>query len=274
MLRITDPLEMGRWAASVRSEGRRIGFVPTMGFLHRGHTSLMALARPKVDLLVVSIYVNPLQFGANEDLDSYPRDLEADEEACRTASVDCVFAPADLYPPGFRTAVTVAQTTEVLCGAKRPGHFAGVTTVCARLFNLTRCDLAVFGEKDFQQLCVIRRMVRDLALPVEVAGGPLIRDEDGLALSSRNTYLSPANRERALSLHRALFAMQQAYREGEKRVQTLLGLGRTHLEVDAIDYLEIRSADDLAEMALVDRPARAFVAARVGPTRLIDNVPL
>jgi pantoate--beta-alanine ligase len=262
---------MTAWSAA---QSGKVGFVPTMGFLHRGHVSLMELLRPAVDHLVVSIYVNPLQFGENEDLDAYPRDLERDLELCRAAGVDAVFTPADLYPDGFRTSVSVHGLTDGLCGAARPTHFEGVTTVVARLFGVVRCQVAAFGEKDYQQLQVIRRMVEDLALPVEVVGGPLIRDEDGLALSSRNTYLSPAERARGLSLSRALFAMQAAVAAGERDVATLTAAARAGLAVDRVDYLEVVDASDLSPLTVVDRPARALVAGHVGRTRLIDNLAL
>lgn len=264
--------QMTAWAEAARARGERIGFVPTMGFLHSGHVSLMARLRPRVDRLVVSIYVNPLQFGPNEDLDTYPRDPDGDAAKCAAAGVDLLFMPPDLYPEGFSTAVTVDRLTDGLCGGSRPGHFDGVTTVVARLLNLTRCHEACFGEKDFQQLAVIRRMVIDLAMPVEIVPGPLIRDEDGLALSSRNKYLSTVDRERGLSLHRALFAMQDAWEQGERSGETLLGVAHALLTVDGLDYLELVDAQTLQPVKIVTRPARALVAARLGRTRLIDNV--
>jgi pantoate--beta-alanine ligase len=258
-----------------RARGLRIGFVPTMGFLHRGHVSLMQQLRPRCDRLVVSIYVNPLQFGPNEDLDRYPRDPEGDSAKCREAGVDALFMPADIYPSGFATSVHVHGLTDGLCGAKRPGHFEGVVTVCARLFGLTRCHEAIFGEKDWQQLQVVRRMATDLALPVLVSSGELVRDEDGLALSSRNKYLSHEDRARALTLSRALRAMEFAARHGERDVRTLVARGTSLLDVDRLDYLEVCDAESLAPLDLLgDRPARALVAAYVGKTRLIDNMAL
>ena len=251
-----------------RSEGLRVGFVPTMGFLHDGHLSLMRVALQQCDRLVVSIYVNPLQFGPNEDLDSYPRDAEGDAAKCAAQQVDLLFLPEDLYAEGHATSVSVSGLTERLCGASRPGHFEGVTTVVARLFGLVQPHVAVFGEKDYQQLAVIRRMTRDLSLNVDVVGAPLIRDHDGLALSSRNAYLSSEERERALSLHRALRAMAES---GERNVSRLLEIGRAELNVDSLDYLEVLDAEGLEDLEVVDRPARAFVAARIGRTRLIDN---
>jgi len=254
-----------------RATGERIGFVPTMGFLHAGHRSLMALARPQCDHLVVSIYVNPLQFGPGEDLDTYPRDPEGDAAACIAEGVDTLFMPADLYDGDHRTTVSVSELTDGLCGARRPGHFDGVTTVVARLFGLIQPHVAVFGEKDYQQLAVIRRMERDLQLGVDVVGGPLIRDPDGLALSSRNAYLSPENRQRGLSLHRALFAMAES---PARSVAERIALGMGILEADAVDYLEIVDPESLKPLEHVDRSARALVAARIGGTRLIDNIAL
>lgn len=269
-----SPREMTLWSDGVRHRGQRIGLVPTMGFLHEGHRSLMRQLRPQVDQLVVSIFVNPLQFGPTEDLDRYPRDLEGDLAACRAEGVDAVFTPDELYPDGFSTSVQVHGLTSGLCGARRPGHFEGVTTVVARLFGLTRCDTAIFGEKDYQQLVVIRRMTLDLGLPVEIVGGPLVRDPDGLAMSSRNRYLDAVQRARGLSLHRALFAMRDAAEAGRTSAPELLALGRGLLTVERLDYLEVVDAVDLTPIKRVDRPARAAVAAFVGQTRLIDNVGL
>jgi pantoate--beta-alanine ligase len=205
---ITDPIELQQEALARRARGERIGFVPTMGYLHAGHTSLMDLARPRCDWLVVSIYVNPLQFGPDEDLDRYPRDPQGDAAKCAAAGTDVLFMPTSLYPVDHGTRVLVTGLTEGLCGSSRPGHFDGVTTVVSRLFGLVQPSLAVFGEKDFQQLAVLRRMTRDLALPIEVVGGPLVRDADGLALSSRNRYLSTTDRARGRTLHQALFAIR------------------------------------------------------------------
>lgn len=272
---LTSADAMAAWAADA---GGTIGFVPTMGFLHAGHGSLMALLRPRCDRLVVSVYVNPLQFGPNEDLARYPRDPEGDARLCEEHGADALFmpdshgpasqAPRGVYPDGFSTSVQVHGLTETLCGASRPGHFAGVATVCARLFGLTRADLAAFGEKDFQQLAVIRRMVRDLALPVRIVPAPLVRDTDGVALSSRNKYLTPALRERATSLHRALFAMRDA--DGD--VAHRIALGQGLIDCDRLDYLDLVDAETLRTATSLDRPARAVVAAFYGTTRLIDNV--
>lgn len=272
MITIDSPEAMIAWAEAAHSDGRTIGLVPTMGYLHRGHLSLVERLRPRVDELVVSIYVNPLQFGEGEDLERYPRDPEGDAAKCREAGADCVFSPTHLYPEGFQTSVSVHELTRGLCGASRPGHFDGVATVCTRLFNLTRCDAACFGEKDWQQLMVIRRLVRDLALPVTIVPGPLVRDDDGLALSSRNAYLAPQQRRRALSLHQALLAMAEAHEAGETSVAELLALGRSRIDADRLDYLELVDATSLQPIERVEGPARALVAAFYGDTRLIDNV--
>lgn len=268
MLRIQAPEDIQRQCLQWRAQGLRVGFVPTMGFLHDGHLSLMRLARERCDKLVVSIFVNPLQFGPGEDLDTYPRDEGGDALKCESVGVDALFLPAALYPPGHCSRVVVSGLTDVLCGATRPGHFEGVTTVVARLFGLVQPHVAVFGEKDYQQLAVIRRMVRDLALPVEVVGGPLVRDFDGLALSSRNAYLSAEQRKRALSLHRALNHIADSKTPSlEQRIEE----ARALLEVDELDYLEVLDAESLEPLEAITRPARAFVAARIGKTRLIDN---
>ncbi len=271
---VTDPEALQAEALARRARGERIGFVPTMGFLHRGHVSLMELARPRCDWLVVSIFVNPLQFGPTEDLDRYPRDAEGDARTCEAAGVDCLFMPTSLYAPGHATTVSVTGLTTGLCGASRPTHFDGVTTVVSRLFGLVQPHLAVFGEKDYQQLAVIRRMTRDLALPVEIVGGPLVRDDDHVALSSRNAYLDADQRRRARSLSTTLGRMQQAVADGQQDVARLRADALASLDVDRLDYLELVDADDLTPLGIIDRPARACVAAWFGGTRLIDNVAL
>jgi pantoate--beta-alanine ligase len=229
----------------------------------------MRLARQRCDLLVVSIYVNPKQFGPNEDLSRYPRDPEGDAAKCAAEGTDVIFLPDDLYGTTHRTLVAVRDLTAGLCGAIRPGHFDGVTTVVARLFGFAQPHLAVFGEKDFQQLAVIRRMTADLAMPIEIVGGPLVRDHDGLALSSRNTYLSVADRQRALSLHRALFAIAK---HPSASAAERIDAARSMLDVDRLDYLTVVDPDTLQPVERVDSPARALVAGLVGKTRLIDNV--
>jgi len=274
MKTICDPLEMQRAALAWRAQGKSIGFVPTMGFLHAGHTSLMDIARPKCDILVVSIFVNPLQFGPSEDLDQYPHDPDGDAVKCQEHGTDVLFMPPELYPDGHATRVRVNGLTEWLCGSDRPTHFEGVTTVVARLFGLVQPTVAVFGQKDYQQLAVVRRMTLDLALPVEIIGAPLIRDDDGVALSSRNKYLSDTQRSRARTLSAALRGVLADVAAGETHVATLLETARTRLDADTVDYIEIRDADDLSPMPSVDRAARVFGAARYGTTRLIDNMAL
>lgn len=270
---LETPEEMRRFADDAARKGRRIGFVPTMGALHHGHGSLMSLARPLCDILVVSVYVNPLQFGPSEDLARYPRDPDGDAALCRARGVDVLFMPKDLYPDGFATSVSVHGLTERFEGALRPGHFEGVATVCARLFGLVRSEIAVFGEKDFQQLMVLRQMARDLALPVRIVPGPLVRDEDGLASSSRNRYLSADQRTRARSLHRALSAVAASAAAGERDTSRLVSQGQALVTCDQLDYLEIVDALTLAPIErIAERPARALVAARYGATRLLDNV--
>ena len=271
---IVDPRALQQQVLEWRAQGLRVGFVPTMGFLHAGHTSLMDVARPLCDRLVVSIFVNPLQFAPDEDLDRYPRDPVGDAAKCVAHGTDVLFMPEALYPPGHVTRVRVSGLTEGLCGADRPTHFEGVTTVVARLFGLVQPHVAVFGEKDYQQLAIIRRMTHDLALPVEVVGGALVRDSDGVALSSRNKYLSPDQRRRARTLSGSLLAIIAAVEAGERDVPTLLALGRSVLDADLVDYLDIRAADDLAPLTRLDRAARAFGAAKYGQTRLIDNMAL
>lgn len=266
---LASPEEMSAWSRDRRRAGKTIGFVPTMGYLHRGHTSLMELARPRCDLLVASIYVNPLQFGPSEDLGRYPRSPERDVAMCEEAGVDLLFMPPGLYPPGFATRVTVSGISERWEGALRPGHFEGVVTVVARLFGLVQPTLAVFGEKDYQQLAVIRAMARDLALDLEIVGGPLVRDHDGLALSSRNVYLSPEQRRRALSLHRALKVVQE---HPSSSVEERLTAGRAAIDCDHLDYLAIVDVDNLEPLVRIEGPARALVVGRYGATRLLDNV--
>jgi pantoate--beta-alanine ligase len=259
-----------------RASGLRVGFVPTMGFLHAGHRALIDESLARCDITVVSIFVNPAQFGPNEDLDRYPRALEQDHELCRTAGVNMIFMPdaGEIYPPGFQTYVEPGPVAEPLCGAVRPGHFRGVATVVTKLFNIVQPDVAFFGQKDFQQCAVIRQMVRDLNLAVESVTVPTVREPDGLALSSRNSYLNPVDRERARCLSHGLLAAQASYEGGERDSQRLLEIARAHMtEVDELQYLELRDAGTLeAIQGPVERPAALCVAAYVGTTRLIDNV--
>ncbi len=263
-----------------RREGRTIGLVPTMGFLHEGHVSLLRAARAECDVVVMSLFVNPTQFGPNEDLDSYPRDEERDLRLAGEAGVDFVFAPVveELYPDGFAAAVEVTGgLTSVLDGdpARRgPGHFRGVTTVVAKLFNIVGPDVAYFGQKDAQQAAVIKRMVRDLDFPVRIEVMPTVREEDGLAMSSRNVYLEPADRARAVALSHALAAAEQ---QALARDSLDAGLAAARIELAAAaiepEYLEARDAETLEPVeGLAGRPILVAVAAQVGGARLIDNV--
>lgn len=270
--------ELAAALKGVRAAGGRVGFVPTMGALHAGHASLMAEARSRLapgDALVVSIFVNPLQFGAGEDLDRYPRTFDADLEVCAGQDVDVVFAPpVDEVYPGGEPQVTVepGPLAAELEGAVRPTHFRGVLTVVAKLFGLVQPDLAVFGQKDYQQLVLIRRMVADLCMGVEVVGGPTVREDDGLALSSRNEYLSADDRVAALALSRALRAAVDAATEGGDRALAAARDVLDHAPGVDVDYLALTSPD--LGPAPADGEARVLVAARVGSTRLIDNMPL
>ena len=264
--------------AEQRRVGRSIGLVPTMGYLHKGHVSLLRAARAECDFVVMSLFVNPTQFGPGEDLDRYPRDEQRDAELAGEAGVDLIYAPPveAVYPDGFSTQVEVGGVTEVLCGdpARRgPGHFRGVTTVVAKLFNTVQPDVAYFGQKDAQQLVAVRRMVRDLDVPVRIEALPIVREGDGLAMSSRNAYLSTAERERATALSRALRLVAERARQGT--LGAALEAGRRELAAAGIEpeYLEARDAENLQPVAeLEGRPVLIAVAAEVGPARLIDNV--
>jgi pantoate--beta-alanine ligase len=275
---ITAPAEMTRFSAAALARGQRLAFVPTLGGLHAGHLSLLEEGRRRGDQLALSIFVNPTQFGPNEDLAKYPRDLDSDLALAATAGVDVAFVPsaADMYPKGFQTFVDVRELSRGLCGERRPGHFVGVATVVAKLFNIVRPQVALFGEKDFQQLAVVRRMVRDLDMGVEIVALPTVREADGLAMSTRNRYLSPPDRQRAAALYRALSAARQACADGEARAAVLINLARAVIApaVDRIDYLEIRDSDSLTPVDVVNRPAVMLVAAFIAQTRLIDNVAL
>ncbi len=259
----------------VQMEGLRVGLVPTMGALHEGHLSLIRLAADSAEVVVSSVFVNPTQFGPGEDFEEYPRDLDADAAKLAEAGCHVLFAPAvdEIYPQGFETSVELFQTTAGLCGDSRPGHFKGVTTIVLKLLNIARPDVAVFGEKDFQQLTVIRRMAEDLALDVEILGGPIVREPDGIAMSSRNAYLSAEDRRRALALSEGLNNAADLYEAGERSATVLIGAASRSLTREGLqpEYLELRGHDDLAPLDRVDGPAVLLVAARVGTTRLIDN---
>ena len=267
---------MSAWSDAARARGGRIAFVPTMGALHAGHVALLEEGRRRGDHLVLSIFVNPMQFGPHEDLDRYPRDLPGDLSKAAAARVDVAFVPtrADMYPAGYQTAVQVHELEQGMCGAARPGHFVGVATVVCKLFNVVRPHVAIFGEKDFQQLAMIRRMVRDLDMPVEIVGHPTVREPDGLALSSRNKFLSSDERGRAVTLSRGLFAARARYESGERDASALVAEARRVVEtaVDRVDYVDLRDVENLRPLTVVDRPGVLALAAFVGATRLIDNV--
>ncbi len=263
----------------VRTRGLRVGFVPTMGALHEGHLALAREARRRADVVVASIFVNPTQFGPKEDLSRYPRDLDGDLRKLGSVGVDAVFAPepAEIYPAGEQTRVRVGALAEPLCGASRPGHFEGVATVVAKLFAIVGPSAAVFGKKDYQQLLVIRRMARDLFFPVEIVAVRTLREPDGVAMSSRNAYLSPDERARARALVLGLDAAARAFAAGERRARELERLAREPVEkvASSVDYVEVRDADSLAFLD-ADTGSRAVlaIACRIGTTRLIDNVVL
>ncbi|WP_298435184.1 pantoate--beta-alanine ligase [Geobacter sp.] len=273
---IESVAEMQRFAREARTAGKTIALVPTMGYLHEGHASLMREGRKRGDVLVASIFVNPTQFGPSEDLDAYPRDLARDTAVASVAGVDVIFAPkaGDMYPTGFQTYVNAEELTLPLCGASRPGHFRGVTTVVTKLFNIVMPHVALFGKKDFQQLAVIRRMVADLNMDIEIIGMPIVREDDGLAMSSRNAYLQPEERQNALCLYRALVTARGLFNGGERSVKILSErVVRLIGEVPAasIDYAEFRDMGTLEAVETADEGTLLALAVRIGKTRLIDN---
>jgi pantoate--beta-alanine ligase len=277
-MNVVTEIEAARAAVrEVQQGGGTVGLVPTMGALHEGHLSLVRAAREGCSAVAVTIFVNPTQFGPHEDFGKYPRTLESDLAACEAEGVDLVFTPPTeaMYPGEVVTAVQVSGVTDCLCGPFRPGHFNGVATVVLKLFNILPADRAYFGEKDYQQLVVIRRMVRDLNVPIEIIGCPTIREPDGLALSSRNAYLSPAERAQAASLSRALSSAVKRINSGERIVAEITGGIRREV-LDAgpaeIDYVDVVEAETLELLTSVDRPARICLAVRIGRCRLIDNV--
>ncbi|MBD3369508.1 pantoate--beta-alanine ligase [Candidatus Fermentibacteria bacterium] len=260
-----------------REDGLQIGFVPTMGALHSGHTSLVDISLERADRTVVSIFVNPTQFGEKEDLDAYPRDPESDANALREMGVDAVFLPSEeeMYPPGYSTYVEVEGVSDGLCGSFRPGHFRGVATVCTVLFRILRPHLAVFGRKDAQQLAVIRRLVRDLRLDVEVVAGPIVREPDGLALSSRNSYLSRLEREQATALYRGLLRAEGLAGEGRTDPAALRSAVRAEIESQPLlsaQYVELVDPSTMRPLERLDRRGLLAVAVFAGRTRLIDNI--
>ncbi|WPD21459.1 MAG: pantoate--beta-alanine ligase [Candidatus Electrothrix scaldis] len=275
---IRTPKEMTAWSKEQAVAGQRIGFVPTMGYFHEGHLSLMRRAGELADLVVVSLFVNPTQFGPKEDLSAYPRDFERDRSLAESVGVDVIFAPEpdDMYPAGYNTTVTVGDDlTSQLCGATRPGHFAGVATIVSKLFNIVRPDLAVFGEKDFQQLAVIRRMSEDLNLGVEIIGHPIIREQDGLAMSSRNSYLQAEEREAALSLSRALAMARQMVAEGQQDAGKLTAALEEFIHSfagTAVDYISFVNQFTLQPVAEVNKDTVLALAVKINAkVRLIDN---
>ena len=276
MIVLSSVADLRRQVGLWRAEGHRIALVPTMGALHEGHLTLVRRGLEQAGRVVVSIFVNPTQFGPNEDFGAYPRRHAKDSELLGQAGAHGLFLPPvdAMYPPGFATTVTVSGVSEGLCGAVRPGHFAGVATVVSKLLLQAAPDIALFGEKDYQQLQVIRRLVADLDIPVAVVGVPTVRDPDGLAMSSRNAYLTAAERATAAALPATLQAVAKGLAEGGA-VAELLAWGREALlraGFQSVDYLELRDADDLTPMDRLDRPARLLVAARLGAARLLDNI--
>jgi pantoate--beta-alanine ligase len=271
--------EVRKLVDEARAEGKRVGFVPTMGALHEGHRSLIRRAAHDTDYVVVSIFVNPTQFSPDEDLSKYPRTFADDLDACKAEGADLVFHPDadEIYPEPSQTAIVVSKITEPMEGVIRPGHFAGVALVCCKLFNIVGACTAVFGEKDAQQLRVVARMVSDLAMPVDIVPCTTVRDADGLALSSRNKYLSSQDRERSLALSRALKTVEQRVSEGERDARVLEAAGRDVLEaagLDGIDYLEVVDPETLERLDTVSGTALVCGAVRIGTTRLIDNLTL
>lgn len=269
--------ELKKMVKEARNQGQRVGIVPTMGYFHEGHLSLIRRAKEDNDLVVVSLFVNPIQFGPKEDLASYPRDLKRDQELAAGAGADILFTPeaAAMYPSNYQTFVEVTEVSQGLCGANRPGHFRGVATVVLKLFNIVAADRAYFGEKDAQQLRVIRRMAADLNLDLEIIGCPIVREKDGLAMSSRNVYLNDQERQAALVLQRALQTAKQLIENGERdsqvvnrRMQDVFGKE----PLATIDYIEIVSGETLESLTVLTGEVLIAVAAKVGKTRLIDNM--
>jgi len=274
---IAQAKEMQRRAEQLRRQGMTIAFVPTMGFLHEGHIALMREGRKRADSLVASIFVNPTQFGPGEDYTRYPRDLQRDFKLIQGAGVDICFTPsaAEIYPDGFQTFVEVERVTQNLCGISRPGHFRGVTTVVAKLFNIVKPHCAIFGQKDYQQLITIKQMVKDLNMDIEVIGMPTVRESDGLAMSSRNTYLNPKKRKEAARLYRSLLKGKELFALGERSAATILQEVKRIIEEDqgaVIDYVNICDAHTLEDIEEIKGEAVIAVAVKMGKTRLIDNI--
>lgn len=278
MIVIEKILEMREFCANSKKEGKTIGFVPTMGYLHRGHISLMELARDKCDILAVSIFVNPAQFSPGEDFEKYPRDKERDLRICNEVGVDVVFIPdeKEIYPKGYSTYVSVeGNLTKYLCGASRPGHFKGVATIVTKLFNIITPDFAVFGEKDAQQLAVIRQIVSDLNLPVKIISAPIIREPDGLAMSSRNEYLTQQERQVAPQLYKSLLLAKELVEKGERNSETITSMIHDYLDKIGefkIDYIEVVDPETMTPIKQIRGKALISVAVFLGKARLIDNI--
>ncbi len=274
-----NPLDLQEFIKEEKRKGKLISLVPTMGYLHEGHLSLMREAKKYGDILIVSIFVNPTQFGPNEDLDKYPRDFQGDESKCNSVGVDIIFypTPENMYPENYQTYVEVQEVTKNLCGASRPTHFRGVTTVVAKLFNITLPDYAFFGEKDFQQLVVIKRMVKDLNFPVKIIGCPIIREKDGLAMSSRNKYLSENERKQALSLFKAITRVKELFNKGERDSSNLIREATMIIKnepLTQIDYIKVVDIETMKDIATIEKNALFALAVKIGNTRLIDNCKL
>jgi len=267
---------MTAWSQRMTASGKTIALVPTMGYFHVGHLSLMRLAAEKADKVVVSLFVNAMQFGPQEDLTRYPRDFNRDRQFAEEEGVDVLFAPSaeDMYPENFNTRVRVEDITATLCGKQRPGHFEGVTTVVAKLFHIVKANCAIFGEKDFQQLSVIRKMTKDLNWNIEIIGHPIVREEDGLAMSSRNVYLAPEERNKALNLYKALEYSKLKIRAGMTDAARLIGEVKDIILASPgvnIDYVSIVDCESLADKEIIDKRSVLALAVIVGDTRLIDN---
>ncbi len=276
MLTIQSCKEMQAWAQKTREAGKIIAFVPTMGFLHKGHLALMEEGKKRGDVLVISIFVNPTQFGVGEDYEEYPRDLEGDKKKAEKVGVDVIFAPSvkEMYPPDYQTFVQVEKVTQNLCGISRPTHFRGVTTVVAKLFNIVKPQIAIFGEKDYQQLITIRQMVKDLNFDIEIVGMPIVREDDGLAMSSRNNYLTPKERKAALCLVNSLNQAEKLFQNGEVRTEKLIQEAEKIINAQPlakIDYIKICHPETLEDIDTIDSKALMALAVRIGNTRLIDN---
>jgi len=274
---IKDIIQMQEISNRLRAEGKTIGFVPTMGYLHEGHLSLMRLTRDKCQVLVASIFVNPTQFGPNEDLDQYPRDFQKDEELCREENVDIIFYPDtdSMYPKPYHTFVNVNELSETMCGLSRPTHFKGVTTIVSKLFNIVKPNIAVFGQKDYQQLTIIKQIVKDLNYDIQILTGPTIRESDGLALSSRNKYLDNVERNKARALYQSLQLAENLVNKGElssKKIKSEMQNLITRKGDMTIDYIEIADGDTLETLDEIKDNTLIALAVRIGKTRLIDNI--